>query len=91
MNKECCIDGCDQPGTIHANHDGADVYCFVHGHCKYCEEPVTYFVLAVDLKRWICPCVAKGRFEEIQRPNYETPGIEEVATNTIVDFWSKSA
>jgi hypothetical protein len=87
----CCIENCDQPGTIHANHENASLYCVNHGKCGHCHDSVEYFVFAEDIGIWLCPCVASRRFEELPVKIHVAPKVIEKSTKGVVDFWNKSA
>lgn len=78
MSDQCCINDCDRPGTVHANHPGASLYCTEHGVCGYCGESVEFFVHCQDLHIWICPCVEKRRKQAVlTRPEYNPLGIAD--------------
>lgn len=87
-NETCCIDGCEAPGILHANHENASLYCTMHGHCRGCERSVEYFVFVAEIGNhgaWICPCVASARREIVKQPAGPFKYIEE--KKTIRDVW----
>jgi hypothetical protein len=89
--SECCIPGCDRPGTVHANHPDASLYCPEHGVCPHCHESVEFFVHC-DLDVWICPCVEKRRKEkETQRPEYNPLGIVGKKPRRVRPKWQRPA
>lgn len=90
---ECCIDGCENPGTVHANHPGASVYCSKHGICPHCEQSVEFFVHCQDLGIWLCPCVAARRKEQLPPRSQYNPIPVEVSKKTkkVRDAWQRSA
>lgn len=65
---KCCIDGCDRPGVISADHPGASIYCIKHGACGYCGELVWDFqpVYIGGRDVYICDCVSASRSEPPQ-------------------------
>lgn len=97
---KCATKDCDLPGTRHANHEHASMYCEEHGICGGCGESVEYFVRVTDqgttkngfvwtLDTWMCPCAAKGRHpEEIQRVAVEPKAVVELPKKTVVNYWS---
>lgn len=91
---ECCIDGCDHPGTVHANHPDASLYCVEHGVCAYCGESVEFFVPCQDLHIWICPCVEKRRKQATtERPKYEPVPVvtTKKKAKNVKDHWQRTA
>lgn len=101
----CIVDGCEKPGTRHADHEGASWYCDEHGVCgnKNCGLSVEHFTHVVDhgtspkghawtLDTWMCPCAADGRHPvETQRVVVETKAVVEVPKKkTVQDYWSTS-
>jgi hypothetical protein len=109
MNNEtktiitCCIGGCDQPATHHADHEHASLYCEDHGVCTHCGLSVEHFEHVIDqgttakghhwsLDVWLCPCVAdRRRAVETQREIYEPKEVVEMPKKTVVNYWSKTA
>lgn len=91
---KCSIAGCANPGTVHANHPDASLYCPEHGVCPHCHESVEFFVHCQDLDIWICPCVEKRRKEKAQpRPEYKPSPVAkaEKKPKSKRDHWQRTA
>jgi hypothetical protein len=92
---ECCIDGCENPGTVSAPHPGASVYCPDHGVCAGCGRSVMDFRLNDGL--WLCPCVIAGGHGDFSlRPLRrvvvpKVSPIDGAKPKSVRDAWTKSA
>jgi hypothetical protein len=99
----CSVDGCDRPGTRHADYEQASLYCDQHGNCSGCGLSVEHFKHVVDegaspkghqwsLDVWLCPCVAdRRRMMETPRPVYEPKEAVEAPKKTVQGYWGKTA
>ena len=91
--SKCCIDGCENPGTVHANHPGASVYCPDHGVCAGCGRSVVDFERDDD-GLWLCPCVIaarKGDFS-LRRKQAPVPAVPmDKKPKSVRDHWQRSA